>query len=60
MPTVFDLLYREFCRARLVEMRKQLSLWPGTIVVSEEPGEAVCSNDAADCPRHRRDTHAET
>jgi hypothetical protein len=26
MPTVFDVLCREFCRARLVEMRKQLSL----------------------------------
>jgi hypothetical protein len=26
MPTIFDLLYREYCRARLVEMRKQLLL----------------------------------
>ena len=24
MPTIFDLLYREYCRARLAEMRKQL------------------------------------
>jgi hypothetical protein len=24
MPTVFDVLYREYCRARLAEMRKQL------------------------------------
>jgi len=24
MPTILDLLYREYCRARLVEMRKQL------------------------------------
>ena len=24
MSTIFDLLYREFCRARLAEMRKQL------------------------------------
>lgn len=24
MPAVFDLLYREYCRARLAEMRKQL------------------------------------
>jgi hypothetical protein len=30
MPIVFDLLYREFIRARLAEMRKQLLLWPGT------------------------------
>ena len=26
MPTVFDVLYREYCRARLAEMRKQLLL----------------------------------
>jgi hypothetical protein len=26
MPTIFDLLYREYCRARLAEMRKQLLL----------------------------------
>ncbi|MDH6259192.1 hypothetical protein [Bradyrhizobium sp. BR13661] len=26
MPTIFELLYREFCRARLAEMRKQLLL----------------------------------
>ncbi|MCP3394592.1 hypothetical protein NLM27_38220 [Bradyrhizobium sp. CCGB12] len=24
MPTIFDLLYREYCRARLAEMRRQL------------------------------------
>ena len=24
MPALFDLLYREYCRARLAEMRKQL------------------------------------
>ena len=26
MPTIFDFLYREYCRARLAEMRKQLLL----------------------------------
>ena len=26
MPTIFELLYREYCRARLAEMRKQLLL----------------------------------
>jgi hypothetical protein len=26
MPAIFDLLYREYCRARLAEMRKQLLL----------------------------------
>ena len=40
MPIVFDMFYREFCRARLAEMRKQLLLWPGTPVVPEENCEA--------------------
>ena len=26
MPAIFELLYREYCRARLTEMRKQLLL----------------------------------
>ena len=26
MPAIFDFLYREYCRARLAEMRKQLLL----------------------------------
>ncbi|PSO25983.1 hypothetical protein [Bradyrhizobium sp. MOS002] len=26
MPAIFDLIYREYCRARLAEMRKQLLL----------------------------------
>ena len=30
MPALFDLLYREYCRARLVEMRSQLLLRAGT------------------------------
>jgi hypothetical protein len=48
MPIIFDVLYREFCRARLAEMRKQLLLWPGTPVVSEENCEAGHPHDAAD------------
>jgi hypothetical protein len=35
MPTIFDVLYREYCRARLAEMRKQLLLWPGIREVTE-------------------------
>jgi hypothetical protein len=35
MPTIFDVLYREYCRARLAEMRKQLLLWPGIREVAE-------------------------
>ncbi|WP_244552504.1 hypothetical protein [Bradyrhizobium sp. Ghvi] len=28
MPAIFELLYREYCRARLAEMRKQLLITP--------------------------------
>ncbi len=48
MPIIFDVLYREFCRARLAEMRKQLLLWPGTPVVPKENCEAGHPDDAAD------------
>jgi len=48
MPIIFDVLYREFCRARLAEMRKQLLLWPGTPVVPEENCEDGHPDDAAD------------
>ena len=48
MPAIFDLLYREYCRARLAEMRKQLLIRPE----SQELPEANCDvsqpNDAAD------------
>jgi hypothetical protein len=36
MPVILDLVYREFCRARLAEMRRQLSLWPVSPVVPEK------------------------
>jgi hypothetical protein len=39
VPAIFDLLYREYCRARLAEMRKQL-LIPRT--ESQEVPEANC------------------
>jgi hypothetical protein len=42
MPALFDLLYREYCRARLAEMRKQLLITPERREVTE----AVC--DAKD------------
>ena len=42
MPAIFDLLYREYCRARLAEMRKQLLISPKR----HEVPEAVC--DARD------------
>ena len=58
MPIIFDLLYREFLRARLTEMRKQLLLWPGTPVVPEEICEAGHSDDAAGFSQEW-DSHAE-
>ena len=42
MPALFDLLYREYCRARLAEMRKQLLISPER----HEVPEAIC--DAKD------------
>jgi hypothetical protein len=39
VPVIFDLLYREYCRARLAEMRQQL-LIPRT--ESQEAPEANC------------------
>jgi hypothetical protein len=39
MPTIFDFLYREYCRARLAEMRKQLLL---VSAESHEVPEANC------------------
>jgi hypothetical protein len=38
MPAIFDLLYREYCRARLAEMRKQLLIRP----VSHDVLEVYC------------------
>ena len=59
MPIIFDVLYREFVRARLAEMRKQLLLWPGTAVVPGENCEAGHPDDTAESSRER-DGHAET
>ena len=44
MPTIFDLLYREYCRARLAEMRRQL-----LIPVTDEVLEARDGGDPAGC-----------
>jgi hypothetical protein len=43
MPAIFDLLYREYCRARLTEMRKQLLISPER----HEVPEAVCDGKDA-------------
>lgn len=49
MSTLFDLLYREYCRARLAEMRKQLLL-----ISSREASEA---NSDADQAKRAADRH---
>jgi hypothetical protein len=64
MPIIFDVIYREFCRARLAEMRKQLMLRPGSPVVPEENCEAGHPDDAADMGKslgssQERYSHAE-
>ena len=38
MPAIFDLLYREYCNARLAEMRQQLLISPE----SHRVPEALC------------------
>ncbi len=42
MPAIFELLYKEFCRARLAEMRKQL------LLTRKQPGVFQADRDAAD------------
>lgn len=42
MPAIFDLLYREYCRARLAEMRKQL------LIARESPDVLHADCDPAD------------
>jgi hypothetical protein len=48
MPVILDLVYREFCRARLAEMRRQLFLWPVRPVVPEKIHEGRHPDDAGD------------
>jgi hypothetical protein len=45
LPVVFDFLYREYCRARLVEMRKQLFLIQTNRPESPEADGNVSSSD---------------
>jgi hypothetical protein len=54
MPTIFDLLYREYCRARLAEMRKQLLIARATpqILQADDPADQGSGS--------RRDTRHET
>jgi len=45
MPALFDVLYREYCRTRLAEMRQQLLV---KREVAEASGDAGDSTGAAD------------
>ncbi len=47
MPAIFDLLYREYCRARLAEMRKQLLISPDRHEVPEALCDAKNAVDAS-------------
>jgi hypothetical protein len=55
MPFIFDLLYREYCRARLAEMRKQLLIRPE----SHEVPEANCDASRPDCAADQDDSRRE-
>ncbi|MBR0869352.1 hypothetical protein JQ633_03205 [Bradyrhizobium tropiciagri] len=48
MPTIIDILYREFCRARLAEMRKALLIPVGSEDILQTPREDGDASDAAD------------
>lgn len=48
MPALFDFLYREYCRARLVEMRKQLLLSRTNSPESTEADGNISSDGAND------------
>jgi len=48
VPALFDHLYREYCRARLAEMRKQLLLRPDGYDVPEVNRDADRPGDATD------------
>jgi hypothetical protein len=49
MPAVFDILYYEYCRARLAEMRKQLLIRPE----SHEISETNCDDSRPDFTAHQ-------
>ena len=52
MPAIFNFLYREYCRARLTEMRKQLFLIQTN---SSEAAEANCGTSPSEGADDRSD-----
>ena len=51
MSAILDLLYREYCRARLAEMRKQLLL---SVANDEIPAASCDAGDPADADDRSR------
>ncbi|MBR1159162.1 hypothetical protein [Bradyrhizobium elkanii] len=48
MSTIFDMLYHEYCRARLAEMRKQ-HLLPAVGEIVQAPSEESDPSGPRDC-----------
>jgi len=57
MPAIFELLYREYCRARLTEMRRQLFLIQTN---SPEAADADCGVSPSDVPDDRTESNEHT
>jgi hypothetical protein len=57
MPAILDMLYREYCRARLAEMRKQLLISAARSEALEAHHHLVDLDDdeRADAPRNAND-----
>ena len=53
MSAILDMLYREYCRARLAEMRKQLSIAVDSDEVLQGPREDGDASDHGDTSRNR-------
>ena len=59
MPAIFDFLYREYCRARLAEMRKQLLIRPDHHEVPEANCDASSDRAADRASSHLGDQQRE-
>ena len=57
MPAIFDLLYREYCRARLTEMRKQLLIGAESRRKPMNTCPILDLSKASPCSRIRRSRH---
>ena len=48
MSAIIDMLYREYCRARLAEMRKELLISVASDKIPQAPSEDCAPSDPAD------------